>query len=150
MKAHAATPEAYGLIMSLLTALFFLRMTGQALVAFFHVTFLPDMQEWYSGLIPYRVLLPIQCAMLAVMVKVSWDLVKGHGFFVAARAKLGRFLVAFSCVYFAAMLFRYIVTMLLNPERRWLGGTIPIFFHFVLAGYLFVWGRFNAMRGGAS
>ena len=149
MTARSCTPRAYGLIMSALTLLFFLRVAGQALVAFFHISFLPAMQEWYSGLIPYPVLLPIQCAILTFMAKVSFDLVKGSGFFVTARLKLGRFLIAFSCVYFAAMVFRYGLTMLLHPERRWLGGSIPIFFHFVLAGYLFVWGRFNTRTEGA-
>jgi hypothetical protein len=143
MKAQGSTPRAYGLILSLLTALFFLRVAGQALVAFFHVAFLPEMQEWYSGLIPYPVLFPIQCAMLAFMAKVPWDLVNGRGFFAAARAKVGGFFIAFSCIYFTAMVFRYGWTMLFYPERRWFGGTIPIFFHFVLAAYLFVWGHFN-------
>ena len=147
MTARSCTPRAYGLIMSALTLLFFLRVAGQALVAFFHISFLPAMQEWYSGLIPYPVLLPIQCAILTFMAKVSFDLVKGSGFFVTARLNLGRFLIAFSCVYFVGMVFRYGLTMMLHQERRWLGGAIPIFFHFVLAGYLFVWGRFNTMRG---
>jgi hypothetical protein len=143
MTARSRTPRAHGLIMSVLALLFFLRVAGQALVAFFNVSFLPAMQEWYSGLISYPVLLPTQCAILAFMAKVSFDLVKGRGFFATARPKLGRFLIAFGCVYFAAMVFRYGLTMLLYPERRWLGGSIPIFFHFVLAGYLFVWGRSN-------
>ena len=40
------------------------------------------------------------------------------------------------------MVLRYVLTMSLFPERRWLGsGTIPIVFHFVLATYLLVWSR---------
>src|ERR1051326_4586219 len=107
MKARVSMPRIYGSIMSLLTVLFFLRVMGQALVAFLGVAFLPPMTEWYSGLIPYPLLLPIQCAMLAFMVKVSADLVKGRGFFVTPRLKLGRFLISFTCVNFAAMVFRY-------------------------------------------
>ena len=38
-----------------LLALFVLRVTGQALVAFLEVGFLPPMSEWYSGLLPYPV-----------------------------------------------------------------------------------------------
>jgi hypothetical protein len=143
MKAQGPTPRAYGLIMSLLAALFFLRVAGQALVAFFHVSFLPAMPEWYSGLVPYPVLLPIQCGMLAFMVKVSWDLLKGRSFFIATLPKFGKFLIGFSILYAGAMIFRYGLTMALYPERRWFGGTIPIFFHFVLAAYLFVWGRLH-------
>jgi len=36
-----------------------------------------------------------------------------------------------------------VVSMALHPERRWLGGTIPIFFHCVLATFLFVVGRYH-------
>jgi hypothetical protein len=36
---------------------------------------------------------------------------------------------------------RYSVTMTLFPERRWLGGAIPIFFHRVPAARCFSWSR---------
>jgi hypothetical protein len=36
--------------------------------------------------------------------------------------------------------------MIYRSEMRWLGGTIPIFFHFVLAGFLYVYGKFHARR----
>ncbi len=50
----------------------------------------------------------------------------------------------------AVMVIRYVNTMALFPERRWLGsGTIPIVFHWVLAAYLFAWSRFhNPSNGG--
>ena len=41
-------------------ALFVLRVLGQALVAFFDVSFLPSMPHWYSGLMRYEYLLPSQ------------------------------------------------------------------------------------------
>lgn len=52
------------------------------LVAFFGVTFLPPMQEWYSGLIPYPVLLPIQGLIILLLIKICSDFSRGHGFFV--------------------------------------------------------------------
>jgi hypothetical protein len=42
------------------------------------------------------------------------------------------------------MAVRYVVRMTRRPEQRWFGGTIPIFFHWVLAAYLFVVGLFHA------
>ena len=33
------------------------------------------------------------------------------------------------------MALRYVLTMIFQPEMRWLGDTIPIFFHFVLAAF---------------
>ena len=51
-----------------------------------------------------------------------------------------------SYAYFAVMVLRYIVTMVVYPERRWLSGTIPILFHCVLAAYLFTLGRYYTFR----
>jgi hypothetical protein len=101
------------------------------------------MAQWYSGLIPYAVLLPIQIVILLLQAKISRDIWQGAGFFAIRRPTAGRFLCLFSFVYFLAMVVRYAVTMYLYPERRWFQGTIPIFFHWVLAAYLFVLGRYH-------
>ena len=50
-----------------LLVLFILRVLGQALVAFADVRFLPPMEAWYSGLMPYEYLLPSQIAIIGVM-----------------------------------------------------------------------------------
>jgi hypothetical protein len=120
-------------------------VAGQALVAFAGVTFLPPMSEWYSGLLPYPLLLPAQVAILGAQAKISLDFARGRGGLVTARPRLGRVLVPGAVLYFAAMLARYVLTMAWYPERRWLGtGTIPVVFHWVLAAYLFVLGRHHA------
>jgi hypothetical protein len=64
----------HGPVLTILTALFFLRVLGQALVAYTSVNWLPAMEHWASGLIPYPILLTIQIAMLIVMVKISKDI----------------------------------------------------------------------------
>jgi hypothetical protein len=138
--------SVYSRVLWLLAFLFFLRVLGQVLVAFFGVTFLPPMPEWYSGLLPYPVLLPTQVLILILLVKVCSDFSTGHGFFVDRRPAMGRVLRWFSYLYFAVMLLRYVVTMALHPERRWLGGTIPIVFHWVLAAYIFTVSHFHTRR----
>src|SRR6266849_6829304 len=52
--------------MWLLLGLFVLRVVGQMLVAFFRVSFLPPMGEWYSGLMSYPILLPVQWVIIAL------------------------------------------------------------------------------------
>jgi hypothetical protein len=135
--------KTYAIVLGILAAAFFLRVLGQVLVAFFEVTFLPPMPEWHSGLLPYSVLLPIQIVILLLQAKVSLDIWRGAGFFAFRRPRAGRSLCWFSYVYFLSMVVRYGATMYLYPERRWLTGTIPIFFHWVLAAYLFVLGRYH-------
>jgi hypothetical protein len=134
--------DAHATILALLTVLFSLRVLGQALVVFFSVDWLPSNEQWASGLIPYPSLLAIQVIMLAVMGKIVLDVWRETGFFATARPSWSRFVIRFSAIYAAGMVLRYVLTMTLRPEMRWLGGTLPIFFHFVLAGFLYTWGKF--------
>ena len=120
------------IVLCVLTALFGARVVGQALVAFFDVTWLPAMEAWYSGLLPYPVLLPIQLVILLVQVVIDRDVWRGRGFFVRPRPRAGRALRWFACVYALAMIVRYVV-LRSHP--------IPIVFHWVLAAYLFTLGR---------
>ncbi|HEX6961245.1 MAG TPA: hypothetical protein VF175_05215 [Lacipirellula sp.] len=135
--------DRYSIILAVLAAAFLLRVAGQALVAVGGVKFLPPMEQWYSGLIPYPVLLPVQLVILLTQAKISRDIARGAGFFAHCRPWGGKLLERFSIIYFAAMVLRYVATMYLYPERRWFSGTIPIFFHWVLAAYLFVLSRYQ-------
>jgi hypothetical protein len=133
----------HGPILALLTLLFALRVLGQALVAFVGVTWLPAMEQWFSGLIPYPALLIIQLLMLRLMIKVAAEIWRGKGFYAEARPHWSQFLIRFSAYYAAIMVLRYVLTMILQPEMRWFGGAIPITFHFVLAAFIFVLGRYH-------
>ena len=137
-------PVRHGPILALLSLLFFFRVLGQALVAFLGASWLPAMEQWDSGLIPYPILLASQLVILVVMFKISTDIGRGLGFFAVRRPSLARFLVRFSAMYAGAMVLRYVLTMIFRPEMRWLGSTIPIFFHFVLAAFIFTWGHFHS------
>ena len=142
--------RTYGLLLSLLAGLFLARVAGQALVAVLDVSGLPPMDAWYSGLLAYPLLLPVQLAILVVQGKISLDLVRGHGVFLRPGRRAGRALRVLGLLYLAAMLLRYVLTMAWYPERRWLGtGTIPTAFHVVLAVYVLTLGRFYLRREAA-
>ena len=136
----------YAATLWFLLGLFFLRVLGQLLVATFDLPYLPPMEEWYSGLIPYPILLSVQGLMLALMIKICVDFSRGRGFFVVQKKTMGRCLIWVSYLYLTSMVLRYGITMAMHPERRWLGGTIPIWFHFVLAGFLYAIGHFHYKR----
>jgi hypothetical protein len=133
-------------VLAILTVLFALRVLGQALVVFFSVAWLPPTEHWFSGVIRYPVLLAVQLVMLSSMVKIAADIWRGRGFFAKPRPGCSRFLVACSILYAASMVLRYALTMTYRPEMRWFGGTIPIFFHFVLAAFVYTWGKFHSQR----
>ena len=48
-----------------------------------------------------------------------------------------------SGLYFAAMIARYIIRMVRRPDQRWLGGTIPIVFHIVVAAFRWTFGTYH-------
>ena len=147
MANHSAAPAALkqrylGVLIALLF-LFCLRVLGQILVAFFRVTFLPPMEEWFSGLLPYPELLTTQILIIVLYGKICLDFVRGSGFFVTPRRRLGTGLVIFGSLYLGVMILRYVVRMSLYPHERWAGGCIPIFFHWVLSCFLLVLGSYH-------
>lgn len=137
------TGRTHAVVLAALAFAFFLRVLGQAVVAVADVPFLPPMAEWYSGIVPYPVLLPVQILILGMQAAISRDLWRGSGLLAVPRPRVGPALCWFAGVYFAIMAIRYVVTMAAHPERRWLTGTIPIFFHWVLAAYLYVLARYH-------
>jgi hypothetical protein len=118
-------------ILGVLTAAFGARVSGQALVAFLGVPWLPPMDAWFSELLPYPVLLPVQLIILTALAWIDHDLWRGRGFFAGARPGAGRALQWFACVYALSMLVRLAITR---------SHPIPIVFHWVLAAYLFTLG----------
>lgn len=85
MRFTLDQPRQLAALLWTLLGLFILRVTGQVLVVFFSVTFLPPMQEWYSGLLPYEYLLPSQIVIIVLMVKICLDFTRGAGPFVTPR-----------------------------------------------------------------
>jgi uncharacterized protein len=133
-----------------LLLLFVLRVAGQLLVAAGRGGPLPPFDRWSSGILPYPVLVAAQVLIIVVYAKVCLDFTRRRGFFVRPRPGMGRGLLAFAALYWAAMLARYIIRMALMPDQRWLGGTIPIFFHFVLATFILVVGLHHVRRPAAT
>ncbi len=123
-------------ILWVLMALFCLRVLGQVLVEFFHVDFLPPSPEWFSGLVPYPELLASQILIIVLQAKICLDFTRRSGFTYRPRRLAGLLLLAFGTVYLAVMIIRYALRMGLYPHERWTGGSIPIFFHWVLALYV--------------
>lgn len=140
------SPRRLAILLWIFLFAFCLRVLGQMLVAFAGVSWLPPMEAWYSGLMPYPYLLPSQFLIIALYSKVCFDFTRGEGFFVRSRPVFGRSVLLFGYLYLAAMIVRYIVRMSLYPEARWFGGTIPIFFHWILASFIIAFGQYHRTR----
>lgn len=140
-------PLHYSLLLAAFTLLFILRVCGQILVVVVDIDFLPPFEQWYSGLLPYSVLLPIQILIIGAMLKIVLDFAKRSGFFITPKPRAAVFIKWFSYVYFFSMGARYVITMTLYPELRWFTDTIPIWFHMVLAAFLYTFSHYHLRQG---
>ena len=140
MLPLTATSAAF--LLWLLLAVFAVRVVGQLIVVIAQPSWLPPMEQWYSGIIAYPILLILQVVLLVAMALVSLGVTAGWPPLVPPRPELGAVLVIASYFYGAAMVVRYVVRMVRRPDQRWFGGTIPIVFHIVLAAWLLVLGSY--------
>ena len=81
--------------------------------------------------------------LFEVMVWISADFSRGAGFWVDPRPRLGMAALVWSYLYFAGMIVRYVIRMARRPDQRWLGGTIPIIFHMVVAAFQWTFGTYH-------
>ena len=135
---HLPSARAYAVVMALLLLLFLGRVVGQILAATTAPRWLPPMARWYSGIMPYRYLLPTQLVFLVVMTAMTTAVDRATAPLGTLSAGTGAWIVWASYVYALGMVARSIRYALAEPERR--GVLIPIVFHFVLAGFLFAYG----------
>lgn len=132
--------KKYAPILWFLLGLFCLQVLGQLLVAIFEVSLLPPMEQWYDAVMPYPVLVALQAVIIVIFVRICTTFAKGR---VIPRRTLGLRLLGYGSLYFTAMVIRYAIRMSLYPNERWFGGSIPIFFHWVLAAFLLVVGYYH-------
>ena len=135
-------PESAAPFLWLFSALFLVRVGGQLFVRLRRPRWLPPSEEW--NLSPYRLLLPTQIGILALLAWIDVAFSLGHGAPVHPRPGLGEGILVFTYVYAGVMAARYAIRMATTPGERWFGGTIPIVFHWALAAELYVLGSFYA------
>jgi hypothetical protein len=127
-------------------ALFAMRVIGQLETLLLEPAWLPDMDAWYSGLLPYPLLLPIQIAILMIMAVVAWNPRVRNGQFAQRHPHAADALRLFALLYFVVMAVRLAVNINTNRADFWSEGAIPVAFHWVLALFILVSGRAPAQE----
>jgi hypothetical protein len=122
-------------------ALFGARVIGQVEALLLAPQWLPPMDAWYSGLLPYYLLLPAQIALLMLMSVMAWNPRVSSGQFAAENPRVARMLRIAAYVYLAAMAARLGLNVSANGAEFWRSGAIPVAFHWVLALFLLVSAR---------
>lgn len=126
-------------------ALFFLRVVGQLEALLLSPAWLPSMEQWYSGLVPYALLLPSQIVILmlmAVLVVREQDASHGRG----ERSRWRLWVRRFAMGYFVAMVVRLLVHLTRGADDVIAAGGIPVAFHWVLALFLLVLSRVSGRQ----
>jgi len=129
----------YATVMAVLLALFLARVLGQIFAATLAPSWLPPMRRWYSGLMPYRYLLPTQIVFLVIMTAMTVSVAHELAPLGTEAPAVGAWVIWASYVYALGMVVRSVRYARTPPQRR--GVLIPIVFHFVLAAFLFTYGR---------
>ena len=128
------------------TALFAARVIGQLETQLIAPAWLPDMDAWYSGLMPYPLLLPAQIAILMLMAVIAWNRRIRNGSFARSKPRVAGVLRLFAYLYFVVMAVRLGVNVIDNGPEFWREGAIPVAFHWVLSLFLLVAGRVPAQQ----
>jgi hypothetical protein len=141
MHRMTGRSRATALLLWSCVALFAARVIAQFEVFMLAPSWLPDMDAWYSGLLPYHLLLPAQVALLMIMAVIAWNRRVRTGRFAAAHPRIAGALRAAAWIYFAAMASRLAMNLFENGAEFWRHGAIPVAFHWVLALFLLVSAR---------
>jgi hypothetical protein len=131
-RSYAREAMQIAPILWICIALFFLRVIGQVEVLLLEPAWLPPMSAFYSGLLPYPILLPLQVALLMLMCVLALRQSTVPGSRIWRQ-------IAF--IYFAIMAARLAWCVSVYGRDFYLHGGIPVAFHWVLALFLVVWAR---------
>jgi len=122
-------------------ALFAARVIGQFEVMLMAPAWLPPMEAWFSGLLPYYLLLPAQLVLLVIMAAMAGNPRLRDGSFAAEKPGTARAWRVLALMYFAFMAGRLALNLIDHGEEFWHHGAIPVAFHWVLALFLLVSAR---------
>ena len=132
------------LALTILTALFAVRVGLQPLQGLIHSPALPAFAAWDSGLIPYRWLLGAQFVILTVQVRLI-RAVDGR-----PRPRWGTALEVLGTAYLVGTLARAVIGITLLSDHAWLQAPLATSSHLLLASFLIVLGRHWRHAGAAA
>lgn len=127
-------------VLSLLLALFLVRVLAQFIQYFGDLAFLPGFEAWHSATLPYGWLLFSQAVIIAAVVMV---ITRVHGGNYRCSRLRALVLLWAGVLYFLFMLVRLVLSVTLLPDHPWFGAPLPAIFHLVLAGIVMTIGLYE-------
>ena len=145
-QSTGSLPRRYALVLLLLAGLFAFRVVAQLVQVWYLLEFLPPFETWHSGAVPYCWLVGTQVVILAMCIRIVWQLFHNQ---VISSPEKGRLLCLLGCIYFSVMSIRLFLGRTVASEYRWFGATLPTVFHLVLASFVILYGRFHSLAAQA-
>ncbi len=130
----------YGVVLSLLLALFIFRVIAQLVQATIPVSFLPPFGAWQSGALPYPYLLGFQVLIILYFGRMVLKFRSGK---IKLNPKLALVFLSIGSLYMAVMVFRLVAGLSFAADHSWFGARIPTMFHLVLALFILTLGFFH-------
>ncbi len=135
-----ASGRPYTILLTVLLALFCIRVFAQLIQAWCPVPFLPPFDAWTSGALPYWLLVMVQTLIIVMCSRVIWRMHQGLAIPSSTR---GRVLLVLGSIYLGLMGVRLIIGLTVATDHFWFSAWLPTTFHFVLAGFVLVYGWFH-------
>lgn len=130
----------YVIVLTALAILFAVRVIAQPLSLVVSSSLIPPFASWYSGAVPYPLLLATQVVILVALAAGIRAISRGV---ILWSRRSARILGVFGAIYFGSMALRLVLGATILQAHPWFGRTIPAFFHLVLASYVLVYADFH-------
>ena len=125
--------KRYVLALGVLTALFALRVTGQAVQFVAPQAYLPRFDSFQGSRLAYPVLLLSQVVILAIMLRICLRTASRTS---VPNPRLGRVLAWLGGLYMLGSAARIAIGLAMPSAPAWFSTWIPAVFHVVLAGFV--------------
>ncbi|MBI5450818.1 MAG: hypothetical protein HY940_05620 [Gammaproteobacteria bacterium] len=137
---HRSDRRRYAFLLSILLAMFSLRVIGQLIQITSPVDFLPLLESWQGSDLPYTVLLSSQLVIIVLVTILAFRI---HAGSLIPRRRLGKILWMFGILYFVIMFARLILGVTVLADYPWFAKPVPAIFHLVLSGMVLTLGHYH-------
>ena len=147
----AAARRIWPAIMGLLTALFMLRVVGEAVQRWLPQPWLPPFAAWQGSVTPYPLLIAIQFVILGAMACASYGAWKAT---MVPSPQAMQWTAWLGGLYMAAAIARIAIGYKVAGAPAWFSARISGVSHLVLAAFVLALSRYHCLmepaRGGAA
>ncbi len=126
--------------LSLLLALFVIRVIAQLVQRFWPTPLLPPFEAWHSATLPYPVLVGSQVVIILLVAHQIAQISRRR---VKSRRCVGATLLALGAIYMTGAVFRLLAGMTFLAHLPFFNAPLPSLLHMVLAGIVLTLGDFN-------